>query len=129
MTVTQNPIVAIQSNVDPLDLPQATALVSFTQLIGGVLGIAVYGTIFANELAQNLVKDAPGAPFALVRHSVEAIYTLSPDLRVGVIHAYVEVSVIPFHLRRIFMLLYISPWTKCSSLVSLVEHWGPLVLS
>lgn len=92
----QNPIVAIQANVDPVDLPMGTALVTFTQLIGGVLGIAVYGTIFANELAQNLVREAPDAPFELIRHSVAAIYELSPTLRAGVINAYVEVRVLLF---------------------------------
>ena len=129
--ISQNPIVAIQANVDPMDLPTATALVSFVQLIGGVLGIAVYGTIFANELAQGLVKDAPGAPFELVRYSVEDIYTLPPDMRASVIRAYDEVGVvIPFHLRRILMfVLIISPWTKYSSLASLVEDWDLLVPS
>ena len=114
-----------------MDLPIATALISFAQLIGGVLGIAVYGTIFANELAQGLVKEAPGAPFELVRHSVEAIYTLPPDMRAGVIRAYVEVwVVISFHLRRILMfVLIISPWTRYSSLVLLVEDWDLLVPS
>ena len=72
----------------------AAALVSFARLIGGVLGIAVYGTIFANELAQGLVKDAPSAPFELVCHSVEAIYTLPLDMHAGVIRAYVEVRVV-----------------------------------
>lgn len=95
-TIMQNPIVAIQANVDPVDLPMGTALVTFTQLIGGVLGIAVYGTIFANELAQNLVREAPDAPFELIRHSVAAIYELSPTLRAGVINAYVEVRVLLF---------------------------------
>jgi hypothetical protein len=87
----QNPVVAIQANVDPVDLPQTTALVSFAQLFGGVLGIGVCGTVFANELTSGLTKYAPGAPFGLVRHSVEAIYTLPVEQQAGVIHAYVLV--------------------------------------
>ncbi|KIM88878.1 hypothetical protein PILCRDRAFT_243404 [Piloderma croceum F 1598] len=85
----QNPVVAIQANVDPEDLPQTTALVSFAQLFGGVLGIGVCGTVFANELSTGLVKYAPEAPFELVRDSVEAIYTLPVAQQAGVIHAYV----------------------------------------
>ena len=88
------PIVAIQSNVNPEDLPQATALVSFAQLLGGVLGISVCGTVFANELSSGLKKYAPEAPFKLVRDSVEAIYTLPVEQRAGVIHAYVLVNVL-----------------------------------
>lgn len=84
-----------------MDLPQATALVSSSQLIGGFLGIAIYGTIFANELAKLLVTEAPTAPFELVRHSVSAIFDLPPDVRVGVVHAYVQVrSIRPFHPDR-----------------------------
>lgn len=88
----QTPIVAIQANVDPEDLPQTTALVSFAQLFGGVLGIAVCGTVFANELSQGLKQSAPDAPFALVRHSVAAIWQLPPEQRTAVIHAYVGVN-------------------------------------
>ena len=90
--ICQNPIIAIQSNVNPEDLPQTTALVSFAQLFGGVLGIGVCGNVFASELSQYLKKYAPEAPFTLVRDSVEAIYTLPVEQRPGVIHAYVLVN-------------------------------------
>lgn len=88
----QIPIVAIQANVEPEDLPQTTALVTFSQLFGGVLGIGVCGAVFANELSAGLKLSAPDAPFDLVRHSVEAIWTLPEDQRAGVIHAYVKVN-------------------------------------
>jgi hypothetical protein len=101
ITFGQNPIVAIQSNVEPKDLPQTTALVTFAQLFGGVLGIGVCGTVFANELSSGLMKYAPDAPFGLVRDSVEAIYTLPVEQRAGVIHAYVLVI-------QIFLLYEVS---------------------
>jgi hypothetical protein len=88
---TQIPIVAIQANVSPKDLPQTTALVTFAQLFGAVLGISVCGTVFANELAKGLRESAPEAPFELVRHSVDAIWGLEEGQRAGVIHAYVKV--------------------------------------
>jgi MFS family permease len=88
--VMQNPIVAIQANVNPEDLPQTTALVTFAQLFGGVLGIGVCGTVFANELSAGLKQFAPDASFDLVRHSVEAIWSLPDAQRPGVIHAYVR---------------------------------------
>jgi hypothetical protein len=106
MAFGQNPVVAIQANVDPEDLPQTTALVSFSQLFGGVLGIGVCGTVFANELSSGLMKYAPDAPFALVRDSVEAIYTLPLEQRPGVIHAYVLVILI-FVVKRCLKFLLI----------------------
>jgi len=87
----QNTLIALQANVArQADIPQATALVTFCQLIGGALGIAVGGTVFGNQLGKGLTEFAPDAPFDLVKNSVEAIYTLSPDLIPGVIHAYVR---------------------------------------
>ncbi|KAH9815249.1 major facilitator superfamily domain-containing protein [Melampsora americana] len=86
--VLQNVIVAIQANVREEDVPQATSMVTFAQLIGGVIGIAVAQTIFGNALTTNLIKFAPDAPFALVRSSVESIATLPDSIRPGVIHAY-----------------------------------------
>jgi len=86
----QLPVVAIQSNVEPEDLPVTTALVSFAQLFGGVLGIGICGTIFANKLNQGLMEFAPGAPFDLVRHSAGAVATLPIEMQAGVIHAYVK---------------------------------------
>ncbi|KAG0143946.1 hypothetical protein CROQUDRAFT_48074 [Cronartium quercuum f. sp. fusiforme G11] len=88
--VLQNVVVAIQANVEEKDIPQATSLVTFAQLIGGVIGIAVAQTIFGNALSSNLIKYAPDAPFELVRSSVETIATLPESLRPGVIHAYIE---------------------------------------
>jgi hypothetical protein len=61
-------------------------------LFGGVLGIGVCGTVFANELSAGLKQFAPEAPFTLVRNSIEAIYTLPVELQAGVIHAYVLVN-------------------------------------
>lgn len=92
--LSQNSLVAVQANVKPEDLAQTSALVTFAQLLGGVLGIGICGAVFANELASNLVKYAPDAPFALVRDSVSAIYTLPVQQEAGVIHAYVLVNLV-----------------------------------
>jgi hypothetical protein len=66
--------------------------VSFAQLFGGALGIGIFGTVFANTLANDLRRFAPDAPFDLVRHSVDAIWTLPSEQQAGVIHSYVLVS-------------------------------------
>lgn len=67
--------VSVQADIaDERDVPQASALVTFGQLIGGTIGIAISSSLFATELGKNLVIYAPGAPFELVRNSV----TVSP---------------------------------------------------
>ncbi|EGG03952.1 uncharacterized protein MELLADRAFT_72481 [Melampsora larici-populina 98AG31] len=88
--ILQNVTVAIQANVEDKDIPQATSLSSFSQLIGGVIGIAVAQTIFNNALSVNLEKYAPDAPAALIRSSLEEIGQLRDSLKPGVIHAYTE---------------------------------------
>ncbi|KAH9813593.1 major facilitator superfamily domain-containing protein [Melampsora americana] len=86
--VLQNVVVAIQANVEDEDIPQATSLSSFAQLIGGVIGIAVAQTIFGNALSENLQKYAPEAPAALIRSSIQSIAQLSDSVKPGVIHSY-----------------------------------------
>lgn len=93
----QQTIIAIQADVtDHDDIPQATALVTFTQLIGGTVGLAIASTFFSTHLASALHEFAPDAPFDLVRNSVEAIATLPKEQQAGVIHAYVVALKIVF---------------------------------
>ncbi|KAL5637472.1 hypothetical protein ACGC1H_004034 [Rhizoctonia solani] len=90
----QNVIIAIQAeyNHDEKMIPQATSLVTFTQLGGGIVGIAIAGAVFANKLSSSLFQIAPDFPAKVaedVRQSVTIIYTLPPDQRAVVIQAYV----------------------------------------
>ncbi|KAF8597187.1 MFS general substrate transporter [Ceratobasidium sp. AG-I] len=84
----QNPLVAIHANVDKDDVPQATAVMTFFQRLGGVLGVSIAGTIFSNELARNLLRYAPNVPTEVLRNSVAAIKSLPQDQREGVVIAY-----------------------------------------
>jgi len=91
----QNVIITIQAeyNDEPIMVPQATSLVNFTQLVGGIVGIAVAGAIFGNRLSSGISKYAPNLDPAVstaVRQSVHVIYTLEGDDRAHVIKAYSE---------------------------------------
>ncbi|KAH7333563.1 ABC transporter [Rhizoctonia solani] len=91
----QNVIIAIQAeyNHDEKMIPQATSLVTFTQLVGGIIGIAIAGAIFANKLSSSLFEIAPKFPPEVadgVRQSVTIIFTLPPDQQAIVIQAYVR---------------------------------------
>ncbi|KAG8904816.1 hypothetical protein FRB99_001122 [Tulasnella sp. 403] len=90
-----NTIIMVQAEFaeQPHLIPQSTTLVNFTQLIGGVLGISVSGTIFGNELRKYIAIYAPeldSATADAVRQSVEVIGMLSGAEKVGVVRAYSE---------------------------------------
>ena len=53
-------VLAVQNSVDYRDLGVATSAATFFRSIGGSLGVAVFGTIFANRLASELARS--GAP-------------------------------------------------------------------
>ena len=56
-------VIAVQNAVDYRDLGVATSGATLFRLIGGSLGTAVLGAIFAARLAANLARCAsPGAP-------------------------------------------------------------------
>jgi hypothetical protein len=96
----QNTILSVQAEYAdaPARVPQATSLVNFTQLMGGVIGLAAAGTLFSNKLASGLPADLPPAARAAVVSSVEAIKLLPPALQAGVVNAYVQA------LRPVFVL-------------------------
>jgi len=91
----QNVVLAIQAEYADNErlVPQATALVTFAQLVGGIIGIAIAGAVFANGLSAYLPQFAPGLSAEtadMVRQSVEVIFTLPDTVRPGVVHAYVK---------------------------------------
>jgi len=71
-------------------IPQAMAVASFFQRVGGTIGLAIAG-VFDNELGKKLAKFAPEVDPTPVRQSVAAIYTsVPPQFRAAVIHAYAK---------------------------------------
>lgn len=84
---------------NPKLLGQATSLATFTQLLGGTLGLGVAEPVFASELSKYLLRFAPEAPMALVKQSPIAIYAdLPAEMIPGVVRAYTE------SLRIVFVL-------------------------
>ncbi|KAJ3480194.1 hypothetical protein NLG97_g8129 [Lecanicillium saksenae] len=51
----QQPMVALQTSLDPSDVPIGTAIVIFSQTLGGALFICVAQNVFQNKLVSNLV--------------------------------------------------------------------------
>lgn len=66
-------------------------MINALQLFGGMVGVAISGTIFSNKLRSGLALYAPGLESDLkdaVVASVSAIADVPPDLRDPVLHAY-----------------------------------------
>jgi len=62
----QLPIIAAQAMMAPEDISTATAMILFSQTMGGSLTISAAQSAFLNTLLQNLAVDAPGVDPALV---------------------------------------------------------------
>jgi EmrB/QacA subfamily drug resistance transporter len=81
--VMQVLVIAVQNAVEYKDLGVATSGATLFRLVGGSLGTAVLGAIFAARLTANLVRLAPAGAGAPSAHgmSVSAMATMSPALR------------------------------------------------
>jgi EmrB/QacA subfamily drug resistance transporter len=94
--VLQVLVIAVQNSVSPRDIGVATSGATFFRSIGGSVGTAVFGTIFANRLATELAGLASAGGQGLsadggtARLSAEAIHALPPSVRAGYLSAYAD---------------------------------------
>ncbi|KAJ7221873.1 ABC transporter [Mycena rebaudengoi] len=91
----QSPILAVQADFvdEPERIPQATSLVSFSQLLGLAVGVAAGGAVFGNELEKQLTVQAPflsGDLRTILKGSVKLISALPPDEQTAVVRAYTQ---------------------------------------
>jgi EmrB/QacA subfamily drug resistance transporter len=90
--VMQVLVVAVQNAVDHRDLGAATSAATFFRQIGGSFGVAVFGTIFSNQLAGNLARYlGANVPASLSSSaSPAAVAQLPPAVHTGFVHAYAD---------------------------------------
>jgi EmrB/QacA subfamily drug resistance transporter len=90
--VMQVLVIAVQNSVEYSQLGVATSGATLFRSIGGAVGTAIFGAIFTNQLAKNLVKYLPaGVNPADVEGSnadPSALAQLPPDIHQGFIDAY-----------------------------------------
>jgi len=82
--VMQVLVIAVQNAVSYQDLGVATSGATLFRLIGGSLGTAVLGAVFASGLARNLAALSAGGAGAAIKTtgmSAQAMAALSPDAR------------------------------------------------
>ncbi|GHI99410.1 hypothetical protein TPA0906_12760 [Streptomyces olivaceus] len=116
-------ILAVQNSVRPADLGTATSANNYFRQIGGSVGAAVFGTLFAGRLTDALADRVPaGAGAGLPDAEAitpQLVHSLPPALRDAYIGAYVDA------MPRIF--LYLVPVLVLGLVIALFLKEKPLV--
>ncbi|NWF26658.1 MFS transporter [Streptomyces sp. PKU-EA00015] len=96
-------ILAVQNAVPPADLGTATSAHNYFRQIGGSVGAAVFGTLFADRLTDALAGRVPAGAGLPDPQSItpQLVHAMPPALREGYIQAYADT------MPRIF--LYLVP--------------------
>ncbi|GAA2256380.1 MFS transporter [Streptomyces atrovirens] len=121
-------ILAVQNSVRPADLGTATSANNFFRQIGGSVGAAVFGTLFAGRLTDALDERLPahagGGPLDAESITPELVHALPPELRDAYVQAYADAMPRVFlHLVPVLVLgLLIAFFLKEKPLVS---HHAP----
>ncbi|WTJ96484.1 MFS transporter [Streptomyces sp. NBC_01537] len=110
-------VLAVQNSVHPGDLGTATSANNYFRQIGGSVGAAVFGTLFANRLAASLPQRA-GLPDARSL-TPQLVHAMPPALRDAYVRAYADA------MPRIF--LYLVPVLAVGFLLAFLLKEKPLV--
>jgi len=76
---TQNCTILSQAAVKEEDIASVTALLNFTANLGGVLGLAIIGSIYKNALTSFLNSNLPNANLELISSTIEVTNLLTND--------------------------------------------------
>ncbi|MFC8506596.1 MFS transporter [Streptomyces sp. NPDC057411] len=116
-------VLAVQNSVRPGDLGTATSAHNYFRQIGGSVGAAVFGTLFASRLddalAERLPSDGAGALPAADSITPQAVHALPPALRDAFVQAYADA------MPRIF--LYLVPVLVLGLVLAFFLKEKPLV--
>ncbi|MGW0190931.1 MFS transporter [Streptomyces sp. NPDC003362] len=116
-------ILAVQNSVRPADLGTATSANNYFRQIGGSVGAAIFGTLFADRLTDSLGDHLPARTSAELPDpealTPELVHALPAELRDGYIQAYADA------MPRIF--LYLVPVLVLGLLIAFFLKEKPLV--
>ncbi|MFE3252132.1 MFS transporter [Streptomyces sp. NPDC059209] len=114
-------ILAVQNSVQPSDLGTATSANNYFRQIGGSVGAAIFGTLFADRLTDALVQRIPSGAGLPSAESItpQMVHAMPPELRDGYIQAYADA------MPRIF--LYLVPVLLLGLLIACFLKEKPLV--
>ncbi|MBT2383411.1 MFS transporter [Streptomyces sp. ISL-11] len=114
-------VLAVQNSVSPADLGTATSANNYFRQIGGSVGAAVFGTLFARRLTDRLADELPHraglpAPDSL---TPQLVHALPAALRDSYVRAYADA------MPRLF--LYLVPVLILGFLLAFLLKEKPLV--
>ncbi|MFC9286229.1 MFS transporter [Streptomyces sp. NPDC057052] len=118
-------VLAVQNSVRPADLGTATSAHNYFRQIGGSVGAAVFGTLFANRLTDSLRERLPGGADAGAglpdpeSITPQLVHSLPPALRDAYVGAYADA------MPRIF--LYLVPVLALGLVLAFFLKEKPLV--
>lgn len=116
-------VLAVQNSVRPADLGTATSANNYFRQIGGSVGAAIFGTLFADRLTDALREDLPPDASAALPDpeaiTPQLVRALPPALRDAYIHAYADA------MPRIF--LYLVPVLVLGLIIAFFLKEKPLV--
>jgi EmrB/QacA subfamily drug resistance transporter len=114
-------VLAVQNSVRPADIGSATSANNYFRQIGGSVGAAVFGTLFASRLSKELADKLPHGVKLPDAQSVtpQLVRTLPGPVRDGYINAYADA------MPRIF--LYLVPVLVLGFLFAFLLKEKPLV--
>ncbi|WP_308313124.1 MFS transporter [Streptomyces sp. ISL-1] len=114
-------ILAVQNAVPPADLGVATSANNYFRQIGGSVGAAVFGTLFAARLTDALADRLPAGAGLPDPASItpQLVHAMPPALRDGYIQAYADA------MPRIF--LYLVPVLALGLFIAFFLKEKPLV--
>ncbi|MEU4149138.1 MFS transporter [Streptomyces sp. NPDC026659] len=116
-------VLAVQNSVRPADLGTATSANNYFRQIGGSVGAAIFGTLFANRLTDALREDLPPGAGARLPDAQsitpQLVHALPPGLRDAYIRAYADA------MPRIF--LYLVPVLVLGLVIAFFLKEKPLV--
>lgn len=114
-------VLAVQNSVRPADLGTATSANNYFRQIGGSVGAAIFGTLFADRLTDALRVRIPAGSGLPDPESItpQLVHTLPPALRDGYIQAYADA------MPRIF--LYLVPVLALGLAIAIFLKEKPLV--
>jgi EmrB/QacA subfamily drug resistance transporter len=92
--VMQVLVIVVQNAVQYRDLGAATSGVTFFRSIGSSFGVAIFGAIFSNDLAANVIRYLPGvasssgASLSTLQSNPQQLQQLPAAVHLGYVHAY-----------------------------------------
>ncbi|MEU0391787.1 MFS transporter [Streptomyces sp. NPDC006208] len=114
-------VLAVQNAVPPADLGTATSANNYFRQIGGSVGAAVFGTLFADRLTEALADRLPAGADLPDPASItpQLVHAMPPAVRDGYVQAYADA------MPRIF--LYLVPVLVLGLLIAFFLKEKPLV--